>query len=120
MWIALLIPTVLSSLLLAAHFLRHGILILVVASLLLPCFLFIHRVWAVRLVQVALVIGMLEWIRTLVTTAIQRLEDGASWKRMAVILGIVALWTLGSALLLETPTIRRRYRRSTSLGADIK
>ncbi len=111
MWIILLIPAVLSCLLLAAHFLRHNNLILVAISLALPCSLFIRRRWAVRLVQAVLVIGALEWIRTLIATAMQRMEDGASWKRMAVILGVVAMWTLGSALLLETSMIRRRYRR---------
>jgi hypothetical protein len=113
MVIALLIPTVVSFLLLGAHFLRQGSLTLVVISLVVPLALFIRHRWAVRTVQAVLVIASLEWIRTAVMRVEERIEDGDSWTRLAIILGVVALWTLCSALLFETPPLRRRYRRTT-------
>jgi hypothetical protein len=48
------------------------------------------------------------------------MDTGAPWLRMAVILGTVALWTLGSALLLETPRLRRRYRGSETNDSDLE
>ncbi len=112
MVIALLIPIVLSFLLLGAHFLHHQSLILMVISLVIPWVLFIRHRWAVRAVQAALLIASLEWIRTAIILAEERLDAGDPWKRMAIILGSVALWTLCSALLFETPPMRRRYHRT--------
>ncbi len=110
MWIMLLIPTLLSFLLLGAHFLRDGSVALVVVSLLIPLTLLIRHRWVVRAMQMLLMIAALEWIRTAIVLAEDRLADGDPWKRMAIILGGVALWTICSALLFETPPLRRRYR----------
>lgn len=112
MRIVLLIPTVLSFLLLGAHFLRYGSVALVVVSLLIPLALLIRHRWVARVMQAMLVIAALEWVRTAVVLAENRLAAGDPWKRMAVILGSVALWTVASALLFETPPLRRRYRRT--------
>lgn len=111
MWIALLIPTLLSFLLLGAHFLHQGSLTLLMVSLLIPLTLLIRHRWAARAVQVVLMIAALEWISTAIMLAEKRMADGDPWKRMAVILGGVALWTVCSALLFETPPLRRRYHR---------
>jgi hypothetical protein len=110
--IALLIPAVLSCLLLAAHFLRQGSMFLTGVSLAVPLLLFIRHRAIVRLMQVILIIAALEWVRTAVVSAEKRIDAGDPWQRMAIILGAVALWTIGSALLFETPPLRRRYRRS--------
>lgn len=114
MVIALLIPIVLSCLLLAAHFLHGGSLSLMALSLIVPLVLFIRHRYAVRTVQAVLTIAFLEWLRTVVVLTEQRMDTGTAWKRMAIILGAVAIWSLGSALLLETPPMRRRYRRNKS------
>ncbi len=162
MQLLLLIPAVLSFLLLGAHFLRDGSLVLtgvslavpvlliprrfvvrtlqvllvvaillalmllltqyrwvllaiqellVIAALLATVLLIPHR-WLPRVLQVVLVIAALEWLRTAVMLAEDRMAEGDPWKRMAIILGGVALWTLCSALLFETPPLRRRYRRA--------
>jgi hypothetical protein len=52
-----LLPIVLSALLLGAHFYRAALSPLVVYALLFPGQLLFRRVWAVRLVQVVLVLG---------------------------------------------------------------
>ena len=118
MTILLLIPALLSFVLLGAHFLHHGSLALMAASLAAPLVLLLRRGWAARVVQAALLIATLEWVRTAMILAEQRLEEGKPWLRMAVILGTVALWTIGSALLLETPRLRRRYRRVGRSGIE--
>jgi hypothetical protein len=103
------IPVILSSLVLGAHFLRSGNLILVVLSAALPLLLLIPRLWALRTVQVVMVIGALEWVRTLATIAKIRMAYGEPATRMALILGFVALFTLASALLLRGRRVSERY-----------
>ena len=60
-------------------------------------------------VQAVLVVAALEWGRTLVVLAGERQEAGEPWVRLAVILGAVALFTLGSALMFRLPALRQRY-----------
>ncbi len=110
MVLILLIPIALSFLLLGAHFLHHQNLILMAISLAAPWILFIRRRWALRVVQAVLVIAALEWLWTAVSLAQERINAGDPWKRMAIILGAVAMWTLGSALLFQTPRMLRCYR----------
>ena len=103
------VPIVLSLLVLAAHFLRGGSLGIAVLILGLLGLLFLRRTWVARLVQVVLAMGALEWTRTLVVLAMRRSEQGEPFTRMVVILGVVAVVTLASALLFETPRLRRIY-----------
>lgn len=105
-----LLPVFLSSLLLAAHFLRMGFLLLVLASLGLPVLLFIKKAWAARVVQIALLLGALEWVRSLVQIAGVRIDQGQSWLRMAAILGIVALFTAGAACVFFCRSLKARYK----------
>jgi hypothetical protein len=103
------IPIVLSILVLAAHFLRGGGPVITLAVLGLLALLPVRRPWAARVVQVALALGALEWVRTLVTLAMWRSQAGEPFARMALILGTVAAVTAGSALLFERPRMRRTY-----------
>ena len=106
-----LLPVILSALLLGAHFSRAGLAPLALILVLLPAVLFVKRPWAARLTQGVLVLGAAEWVRTLVVLVGVRRELGQSWTRLAVILGVVALFTLGSALLFSlSSALRTRYR----------
>lgn len=100
-WRAL--PVVLSALLLAAHFYRSRSLALVALSLAMPLLLLVRERWSARLVQAGLVLGALEWLRTLAFFAGQRMEVGRPWARLAVILGVVAAATALSALAVRVP-----------------
>ncbi len=104
------IPIVLSLLVLAAHFLRGGGLLVAVGVLGLLALLAIRKPWVARVMQVVLTLGALEWMRTLVTLAMRRSEQGEPFLRMTLILGVVTAVTLASALLFETPKLRRLYR----------
>ncbi|MEJ2546991.1 MAG: hypothetical protein P8125_04145 [Gemmatimonadota bacterium] len=104
-----LIPVVLSAVLMAAHFSRAGTTALMLLSLAMPLVLLVRQPWAVRLVQLALVIGGFEWLRTLWKIAARRMESGQPWVRMAVILGIVSLFTWASALVFRSPVMRATW-----------
>ncbi len=101
-----LIPVFLSAVLMAAHFSRAGTTVLMLLSLALPLVLLVRQPWAAHLVQLALLIAGLEWLRTLWQIAGRRMEAGQPWIRMAVILGVVTLITWGSALVFRSPAMK--------------
>jgi hypothetical protein len=105
-----LLPVFLSALLLGAHFLRYGQIPLVILALLFPSLLLFRRAWAARIVQIILVLGALEWIRTLLLLVDGRRSAGAPWTRLAIILLLIAAFTGCSALLFRCGPIKRRYR----------
>jgi len=113
----LLLPASLSALVLGAHFLRRGDLGLVVACLVLLGLLFVRRLWAARLVQLALIAGAFEWLRTLAALLPARRAAGEPWLRLAAILGGVALLAVLGAALFETRRLRERYRGSRPPGS---
>ena len=106
----LYIPIVLSLAVLGAHFLRYDSMIGVAGSLLLIGLLFVRQAWVARLVQVALVLGAVEWLRTLYVLAQWRASQGEPATRMIVILGSVAVVTVCSALLFQSATLKKIYR----------
>jgi len=109
--ILLLLPVVLSLAVLGAHFLRYGSSIGVLAALLLIALLFLRRPWVARVMQVVLVLGTLEWLRTMYELGHMRALQGQPYGRMLLILGIVAAVTLCSALLFQSKTLKKMYGR---------
>ena len=105
LWI---VPTLLSLLVLAAHFFRNDSPLLVLVCLGAPLLLATGTRWGVRAVQGLLIVGALEWVRTAMQIAAVRQEEGLPWKRMAVILGSVAVFTVASAGVYFMPALRRR------------
>ena len=105
------VGVVLSFLVLAAHFLRGGHPLLVLVLLAAPLLLLVRETWAVRALQAALLLGALEWIRTLVNLASARLDAGEPFLRMAVILGVVAAVAVLSALGLTRPGLYKVMER---------
>lgn len=103
-------PVVLSLGLLGAHFFRAGMQLPVALCLALVVLLAVPRPWAARLVQAALVLGAVEWTRTLLFIASVRLAAGQPATRMAIILGAVALLTLVSALVFRHRRVAGFYR----------
>lgn len=110
MTILALVPVILSTLVLAAHFLRAGLLVLVVLLIAVLPLLGLRRSWVPRLFQLILGVGALEWLRTLLVLRAARLALGQPHARMVAILGVVALITALSAALFELPHVRRWYR----------
>lgn len=106
----LLLPVILSLVVLAAHFMRGGNMIMVVAVLAVLGLLAVRRRWAANVVQLTLVLGAAEWVRTLARLIALRAEAGQPASRLAVILGGVALATALSALVFRSARLRGRYK----------
>jgi hypothetical protein len=68
-----------------------------------------RRSWVPVVVQLALLAGALEWIRTLVLFAAERRALGQPATRLALILGGVAAFTVVAGLLMRAPAVRRHY-----------
>lgn len=109
MLVPMFLSIVLSLLALAAHFLRAGHTILVLAVLVGLAFLFVRRPWAARAVQVLLLVGAAEWARTTVTLSAARIDAGEPYLRMIAILGGVILLGVTAALTFRTERMRRFY-----------
>lgn len=105
------VMVVLSLLVLGAHFLRYGNEAGVAFSLAPIALLFLREPWAARIVQAVLVLASIEWARTLYEIWQLRSALGMPAARMAFILGAVIVVTAASALLFETQTMKRIYRR---------
>ena len=108
------VPVVVSLAMLGAHFLRYGNSVGVIGAVVLIALLFVRRAWVARLMQVALVVGALEWVRTLYELVQLRIALGEPFARMLVILGVVAAVTFCSALLFQLPIMKRVYRLNHS------
>ena len=113
-----LLPVIVSLVLLAAHFYRAELPVLVGLCAFLPLLLFLRRPWVPQLFQGILVLGALEWLRTLYMLAAMRTGFDQPWGRLAVILGAVALFTAFSALVFNGQSLRVRYRRPRIGGSN--
>ena len=98
---------ILSGLLLGAHFLRAGQLVLVAVFVGVPLLLFVRRRWSVRLVQIVLFLGALEWLKTLVLLGSARQAAGEPSLRLVVILSAVTLVTAAASVLVGLEPRRR-------------
>lgn len=107
LFVRLLFPA-LALLFLGAHFYRAGDWPLAALSLALLPLLAVPRAWAVRTLQVALVVGALEWLRTLAGFAALRMASGQPYLRLAAILVAVASFTVLSAWVLRRRAVRSR------------
>ena len=114
-----LLPVALSAVLLAAHFSRAGLTLGFALALGFPLLLLVRRPWAARTVQVVLLAGALEWIRTAALLAARRVELGQPWLRLVAILGAVAAFTAASALVFRSPRLRRIWWGAQT-GPDAK
>ena len=104
-----LLPVILSGLVLSAHFLRGGSFLVVLVCLAALLFLLVRERWVARLMQVLLILGALEWVRTMLALVAQRRSLSEPWTRMAMILSAVALFTAGSALMFQGAHLKARY-----------
>jgi hypothetical protein len=99
-----------AGLLLAAHFYRAGSLLFAVMSVVMIGLLAVPRAWAARVVQIALITGAIEWLRTLAAFAAARVAGGQPYLRLMFILIAVAAFTAASAAVFRHPRLRQRFR----------
>lgn len=105
-----LFPVGISLLLIAAHFYRYDQLVLVGVCAGLVCALLIRQPLAVRVIQGALALAAVEWLRTAYMLVAGRMADGYPWMRLATILGLVTMLTFSSIFVFRCKTLRERYR----------
>ena len=108
--IALLVLPSLAAVLLAAHFYRAGQLMLAALSVGALVLLVVPRPWAARVLQLALLAGAVEWLRTVVVSALPRTALGRSCPRLALVLVAVVLFLAAFAAVFQQSAVRRRYR----------
>jgi len=106
---ALVLCPALALLILSAHFYRAGLWPLAALALVLNGLLMVPRAWAARAIQIALLAGSIEWLRTLASLVSERVAAGQPYLRLAAILLGVALFTAGAALVFRTYALRVRY-----------
>lgn len=109
MRVLLLLLPALALILLGVHFYRAAAWPLVLLCLVLVALLAWPRAWVARLVQGALMLGAVEWLWTAFLLVQQRQALGQPWLRMSLILGVVVLFTAGSALVFRHAGLRSRF-----------
>ena len=105
-----LLPVVLVLAILAAHFYRAAQWAGFGVTVALLPMLLVRAPWAARVLQAALVLGALEWLRTAAALVAVRQSMGQPYTRLALILGAVALATALCALLFQWRPVRERFR----------
>jgi len=105
-----LLPVILATLTLLAHFLRTANLFAIAFCIAVLIALFFRQRWIPRAVQLFLILAALEWIRTLFELKATYAEQDRDPARMMRILIIVASITLASALIFEIPRVKRFYQ----------
>jgi len=104
-----LMPVILSFLLLGAHFSRDNQPLLGLFALAFPLLLLIKKSWVPKLFQITLVLGALEWLRSMYFYIEAYEQNGKSWTRLALIIGGVALFTALSALVFKSKSVKNKY-----------
>ena len=100
---------VLVSLVLGAHFLRQGNLLVVLLCLLAP-FLLLHRKrWVLVVLQIFTYVAAIIWIYTAVELVNQRILAGERFRGVIIILGSVTLVTLVTGFLMNVRGIKERF-----------
>ncbi|MBT8039939.1 MAG: hypothetical protein KJN78_06840 [Gammaproteobacteria bacterium] len=107
-----LLPVILSMLLLGAHFFRAGLPAVTLACVAVLGLLLLKKSWVPRLFQALLLLGVVEWLRTLYVFAQTRIAWDEPWTRLALILGGVALFTALSASVFWSRKLHAYYRGS--------
>jgi hypothetical protein len=100
---------VVAALLLGAHFLRAGDLVLVALCLAAPLLFFHRKRWSLIALQVLAYCAAGTWVAAAIQLAHMRQQLGQPWTMAAIILGSVALFTVLAGLLLNSRAIRERY-----------
>ncbi len=93
----------------AAHLGRANMFVLQYISLIIPFILFWKNKISARVVQLFLIIYGFEWIRTIIYYARIRIENGESWLRLAIILGVVAILNFVTILVFRSKSMKERY-----------
>lgn len=104
-----LLPVAVALAVLAAHFYRAQAWVPFGITVGLLPLLFVRAPWAARVLQAALAIGALEWLRTAAALVALRQSMGLPYTRLAIILGAVAVATALAAFIFQSRPVRDRF-----------
>ena len=110
----LITPVVVSSLLIGAHFFRHGHLLFMAIGLLPLVALLIRHPLSARFIQGILVLATVSWLRTAYHLAAIRAAMGMPYMRLLIILCAVAGFTFTSIFVFQSKTLREFYKLDTA------
>jgi ABC-type transport system involved in cytochrome c biogenesis permease subunit len=99
----------LTMLLLGAHFLRQGSLLLVLISLAAPFLLLHKKRWVLIVLQCIAYVAALLWILFARALVHERMMEGRPYRRLVIILGAVALVSIIAGLLLNTRAMKEKF-----------
>jgi len=100
---------IVAALLLGAHFLRAGNLVMLGFCLAAPLLFLWRQRWSLNLLQLLAYGAAGTWIFAAIQLVQLRQQLGQPWTIALLILGTVALFTLLAGLLLNARAIRERY-----------
>lgn len=98
-----------AALLLGAHFLRAGNVLMMVLCLAAPLLFLWRKRWSLLLLQMLGYGAALSWIAVAYQLVESRQRSGQPWTAAAIILGSVAAFTFAAGLLLNSRAIKDRY-----------
>ncbi len=104
-----IVPVIVSFLLLGAHFLRAGNLLLMAGCVFIPVLLVIKARWSVTIVQLCTYLGAIIWVNTTIHIYHSRIVLGEPWGWAVMILGAVTLFTVFSGVLLNSAALKEKY-----------
>lgn len=94
---------------LSAHLSRMELNILALLAIIIPLVLFYKNTISIQIVQTYLVLAGVEWIRTMFSYTMQRIELNEPWLRLAIILGLIVISTFASVYLLTFKKVTKDY-----------
>jgi hypothetical protein len=100
-----------AALLLGAHFLRAGNMLMVALCLVAPLLFLYRRRWSLIGLQLLAYGAAAVWIGVALQLVQVRQQSGQAWTAAVIILGSVALFTVAAGLLLNSRAITARYPR---------
>lgn len=98
-----------AALLLGAHFLRAGNILMMALCLAAPLLFLWRKRWSLVLLQILAYGAALTWIAVAYQLVELRQRSGQPWTVAAIILGSVAVFTFAAGLLLNSRAIKDRY-----------
>ncbi|MCX7771063.1 MAG: hypothetical protein N2202_08290 [Proteobacteria bacterium] len=106
MWLFLIM---LCSMFLSLHFFRMGLLLLTLISLSLIPLSFIRKKWSLITIKLIILLGTLDWIRTLFRIIKDRMHEGRPWLIAFIILSIVILIHISTLLVLRKRAVKEKF-----------
>ncbi len=97
-----ILPSVIACLMLGAHFLRSGNVLLATIVVFFPTLLLFRKRWSFLAVQIMDYAGAIVWVATGLGIVSERIATQRSWGIAAVILGLAASFSIVSGILLKS------------------